>query len=292
MKEFVKSHKQITGIIGHPIKHTLSPLMHNLAFELTGLDYIYLSFDVPTESLSDALKGMAALGIKGFNVTLPHKERIIPLLNKISEEASSIGAVNTVLNENGLLTGYNTDVYGIIQTFEPFRDEIADSEITVIGAGGAVRSLLYALVRNFKAGRINLVNRTAEKAELLKDYYAEKILFEKIFAYELVPPDLKEVFRRSKVIVNATPVGMFPHTDDSPLALSEFFREGQIVFDLIYNPLETKFLKLASDAGARTVNGLKMFIHQGAKAFELWTGKEMPVEKIYPQLQSELQKEK
>ncbi len=283
-------HKSVVGIIGHPITHSLSPLMHNTAFEIKGLDYIYLSFDVVSENLEDAMKGMVGLGIRGFNVTIPHKEKIVQYLNKISDEANIIGAVNTVVNENGILTGYNTDVNGIVKTLEPYKEELENSEVSLFGAGGATRSILYALIRNFNVGKINLINRTKERAEQLKDYYSEKMLFENISTFELVPPDLKEIIFNSKVLINATSLGMFPETDDSPVLSEEFFNDKQIVFDVIYNPLKTKFLQLAESSGATVVNGLKMFVEQGSKAFELWTGEEMPKEEITKVVEQELLK--
>ncbi len=279
---------QIIGVIGHPIKHSFSPLMHNISFDLLDLNYIYLPFDVPASNLKDALKGMVALGIKGLNVTLPHKEKIISLLKETSEEANIIGAVNTIVNEEGILHGYNTDVYGVVETLMPFKDEIAGKTVSVIGAGGAARSTIYALIRYFKAERINIINRTEQTAESLKEYFITKMLFNEIHSYELVPPDLVDVFRDSKLIINATSMGMFPEVDDSPTTIPESFTKDQIVFDLIYTPLQTKFLKLAASQGAITLNGLRMLVEQGSKAFELWTGQKMPIDQVYKALVSYL----
>ncbi len=290
MKSPFAKHKAVVGIIGHPIKHSLSPLMQNTAFEHKNLDYVYLPFDVLSENLEDAMKGMVALGIKGFNVTIPHKEKIIQYLNNISDEANIIGAVNTVVNENGTLTGYNTDVNGILKTLEPFKDELEDSEVSIFGAGGVVRSILYTLIGNFKIKKINMINRTKERAEFLKDYYSEKMLFKNISTFELMPPDLTKVISHSKLLINATPLGMFPNTDDSPLLISDFFNESQIIFDVVYNPLKTKFLALAESAGARTLNGLKMFVEQGSKSFELWTSEQMPTDLVTDVIRQELKK--
>ncbi|MBN1300823.1 MAG: shikimate dehydrogenase [Melioribacteraceae bacterium] len=280
---------KIIGVIGHPIKHSFSPLMHNLAFEFANLDYIYLPFDVPLSSLKDAIKGMTALGIKGFNVTLPLKEKITEYLSDISEEASVIGAVNTVVNENGLLHGYNTDVYGITASLNEYREEITDLDVIVIGAGGAARSVIYALIRYFKVNRINIVNRTVQKAESLKDYFTAKMLYEKIKIYELVPPDLVSLFNKSKLIINTSNIGMFPDIDDSATTIEKSFTDNQIVFDIVYNPVKTKFLRIAERQGAKTINGLKMFVEQGARSYELWTGEKMMVEKIYKTLESYLE---
>lgn len=275
---------KIIGVIGHPIKHSYSPLIHNLSFDLLGLDYIYLPFDVPLTSLKDSLKGMKALGIKGFNVTLPLKEKIGQYLNDVSDEASIVGAVNTVVNENGTLHGINTDVHGINETLNPYRDRITGQEVSVIGAGGAARSVIYSLIRNFKVKKINIINRTEQKAESLTEYFTQKMLFEDFKAYELVPPDVVNVLKKSKLVVNSSSIGMYPEIDDAATTIEKSFTKDQIVFDVVYNPVETKFLQLAKEQGATTLNGLKMFVEQAAKSFELWTGEQMPVDKIYKTL--------
>ena len=279
---------KIIGVIGHPIKHSYSPLMHNIAFELSGSNYIYLPFDVPASTLKDALKGMLALGIKGFNVTLPLKEKILSLIKEVSEEASIIGAVNTVVNEDGILHGYNTDVNGINESLNPYKDELQGAEVTVIGAGGAARSVIYSLIRNFKAGHINIVNRTEQTAESLKEYFSAKMLYTNFKAFHLFPPDLVSLFQSSKLIVNTTSMGMYPDIDDAATTIKESFVKDQIVFDVIYTPVQTKLLKLAQSQGARTINGLQMFVEQGARSYELWTGEKMPVEKVKKTLESYL----
>ncbi|NJD22280.1 MAG: shikimate dehydrogenase [Melioribacter sp.] len=279
---------KIVGIIGHPIKHSYSPLMQNIAFELTGQNYIYLPFDVPANSLKDTLKGIVALGIKGFNVTLPLKEKILPLLKDVTEEANIVGAVNTVTNEDGILRGYNTDVLGVVESLNPFKDEIAGAKVSVIGAGGASRSVIYALIRNFKVGHINIINRTEQTAESLKEYFSAKLFFNDFKAFPLVPPDLVETFRDSKLIINTTSMGMYPEIDDSATTIKESFMKGQIVFDIVYNPVKTKLLKLAESQGSTIITGLKMLVEQGAKSYELWCGEKMPVEKVYRALESYL----
>ncbi len=279
---------KIVGVIGHPIKHSLSPLMHNIAFDIAGLNYIYLPFDVPANYLKDAMKGMAALGIKGFNVTIPLKEKILPFLKDVSEEAGIIGAVNTVVNEEGILRGYNTDVQGVVESLNQFKEELSGAVVTVIGTGGAARSVIYSLIRSFKIGQINIVNRTEQKAESLKEYFSSKMIFNDFKAYPLVPPDLLDVFRNSKLIINTTPMGMFPEIDDSATTIKESFMKGQIVFDVVYNPVKTKLLKLAESQGATVVTGLKMFVEQGAKSFEIWTGQEMDKAKVYRAIESYL----
>jgi shikimate dehydrogenase len=285
MKDSFHLNTQLIGLLGHPIKHTYSPFIHNVTIELKKLNYIYLPFDVPPSNLKNALKGMIALGIKGFNITIPHKENILHFLNDVSEEASIIGAVNTIVNDNGKLTGYNTDVHGILETLNPYKETINGERISVVGAGGAARAVIYSLIRYFKPRKIILINRTEERAESMKNYFKDKMKFDSFKTMELFPPDMVNVFKESKLIINATPVGMFPGSDDSITNLEDSFIKDHIVFDLVYNPPQTRLLQTASKKGALTLNGLKMLVFQAAKSFELWTGEKMPVEEIQKSLQ-------
>jgi len=280
MRSSININTKIVGVIGHPIKHTLSPLMHNHAFKELDLDYVYLPFDISSTGLHDSLKGMVALGIRGFNVTLPHKERIMEYMDELSDSAKIVGAVNTVVSDNGKLIGYNTDVTGIIKTLDEFKAEIKGATVSVLGAGGAARSAIYTLINHFNVKKINIINRTVEKAESLKDYFSSKMLFTKIKTYELFPPDVTEVLAKSKLIINTSSVGMSPDEDDTPTSIPESFNKKQIVFDIIYNPEYTKFLALAKEQGALTINGLKMFVEQGARSFDLWTNEAMPTDQI------------
>lgn len=249
------------------------------------LDYVYLPFDVPSENLKAAVNGVLSLGLKGLNVTLPHKEKIIKYLDEVSEEASIIGAVNTIVNDHGKLMGYNTDAYGILETLLPFKDKISGTKATVIGAGGSARAVIYALLRHFKPDEINIINRTQQKADSLANDFALKMRYDAFHTFELFPPDNVETLKNSSLIVNATTLGMYPDVEDTITDIDDSFNGEQIVFDLIYNPTKTKFIKTAEMQGAKTVGGLKMLISQAAKSFELWTGIEMPVEVIADSLQ-------
>ena len=275
---------KIVGVIGHPIKHSLSPKMHNLTFQMEGLNYIYLPFDVPSSSVGDSLKSMSVLGIRGFNVTIPHKEKIIQFMDHVSEEASTVGAVNTIVNEGNQLFGYNTDVNGIVESLTPYKEEIANSIVSVIGAGGAARSVLYALIRHFKVNKINIINRTEERTESIKDHFIDKMRFENINTHELMAKENLAQFQESKLIINTTSIGMAPNIDDTPTEIKESFNSSQIVFDLVYNPIKTKFIQIAESQGAEVINGLKMFVVQGAKSFELWTGKQMDTKLMQDEL--------
>jgi shikimate dehydrogenase len=285
MKDSFHLNTKIIGLLGHPIKQSYSPFIHNVTVELKKLDYIYLPFDVPAANLKNALKGMIALDIKGFNITIPHKENILQFMNDVSEEASIIGSINTVVNDDGKLTGYNTDINGILESLNPYKDDILGKEVSVIGAGGSARAVIYTLIRYFKPAVIHIVNRTEQRAEALKKYFSDKMKYDGIKTKELFPPDLVGIFSNSKLIINATPVGMYPDQDDIVTSLENSFVKDQIVFDLVYNPPQTKLLKFAASRGCITIIGLKMLVHQAAKSFELWTNEEMPFEQIYKSLQ-------
>ena len=289
MRDSFFANTELIGLIGHPIKHSYSPFIQNYALELMSLDYIYLPFDVPSENLKPAVNGVLALGLKGLNVTLPHKEKIIKFLDELSEEASIIGAVNTIVNDHGKLMGYNTDAFGIMETLLPFKEKISGSKMTVIGAGGSARAVIYTLLRYFKPEEINIINRTQQKADTLANDFSLKMRFDSFHTFELFPPDNVEILSNSSLIVNATTLGMFPEVEDTITDIEDYFNEEQIVFDLIYNPTKTKFLKTAEMQGAKVVGGLKMLISQAAKSFELWTGVEMPVDKISDSLRQYLQ---
>jgi len=280
MKNSFYTNTKLIGLIGHPIKQSYSPFIHNIAAQFKNIDHIYLPFDVVADNLKDALKGVVALGISGLNVTVPHKEKIIEYLDDLSEEAAMIGAVNTIVNEHGKLKGYSTDINGILESLMEYKDLIAGSKVCVIGAGGGARVFIYTLIRHFKPEQITIVNRTIQRADTLHNYFSEKMRFDNLKTADLFPPELIETFHSSNLIVNSTPIGMFPDVDDSPTNLKESFHKDQLVFDMIYNPTETKLLKLAKQEGANTLGGLKMLVHQAAKSFELWTGEEPPVEKL------------
>uniref|UniRef100_A0A7V2ZKQ3 Shikimate dehydrogenase (NADP(+)) n=1 Tax=Ignavibacterium album TaxID=591197 RepID=A0A7V2ZKQ3_9BACT len=290
MKDSMHLKTQLVGLIGHPIKHTYSPFIHNVAFELTGLDYLYLPFNVVPVNLKSAIKGLVALGYKGFNVTIPHKVKVKEFMSKVSEEASLVGAINTVLIEDGKLFGYNTDVAGALETLYAYRKEITGNECVVIGAGGSARAVIYTLIKHFRPSRIHLVNRTEQRAETLRQFFKTKMKFDSFTVNELIPPDIKELVKSSALVVNATSVGMHPDEDDAVLTQKDMFTKDQIVFDLVYNPTQTKLLKLAQSSGARTVDGIKMLVNQAAKSFEIWTGEKMPVEQVEKALLLKLNK--
>ena len=254
---------KLTGIFGYPIEHTLSPAMHNAAFKALGLDYCYVPFQVPPEHLRNAVKAIKALNLCGVNVTVPHKEKVLPLLDEIHEEASFIGAVNTIVNRGGKLTGYNTDGKGFIQALAERRISLAEKNILIIGAGGASRAISYYLCQNSKT--LQIYNRTSKRAlKLVND-------LERLCSNVSLCDNISHV-KDFHMIINATPVGL-KSGDRSPLDIS-LLKKNQIICDLIYK--KTRLLKEASRKGCKVIDGSGMLLWQGMLAFELWTGKKPP----------------
>lgn len=285
MRDSQHLNTKLIGLIGHPIKQTYSPFIHNVAIELTKIDYLYLPFSVPSSSLKNAVRGLLALGLKGFNVTLPHKVKVIEYLSQLSEEASLIGAVNTIVNEDGKLIGYNTDAFGVTESLAPHKSKFANKEVAVIGAGGSANAVVFSLIRNFKPKKIHLINRTEQRAETLVQYFKTKMKFDGFVVHELIQPDLISTLNKCKLIINTTPIGMFPETDDAIITSPDAFTREHIVFDLVYNPIQTKFLNLAKSKGAEVIDGTRMLVLQASKSFELWTGLQMPIDEVYHSLQ-------
>jgi len=257
--------ENVYGLIGFPVEHSLSPLMHNDAFASLGIRARYHLFSVKPEQVGEAIVGVRALGIAGVNVTIPHKMAVIPFLDEVDEHARRIGAVNTIVNDNGRLVGYNTDGPGYVKALEEEMDVHLDGKrILLVGAGGGARGIYFSLLST-AAERIDIANRTTEKAARLVSEGADG-------RSAFFP--LAEAERRLAeydIIVNTTSVGMHPHVNEQPLSLEQL-RPGTIVSDIIYNPLETKWLKEAKERGARGQNGVGMLVYQGALAFEKWTG--------------------
>ena len=265
---------QIFGVIGYPIAHSMSPDMHNDSFKHLGIQATYLPFAVRSEDLQDAVKGMKAIGIQGFNVTIPHKTDIMPFLDKIDSLAAEIGAVNTVKLEDGEYVGYNTDGLGFVKGIkERLHSSLADQKILIIGAGGAARGIYYSLLQE-GAKHVDVANRTISKGE---DLIAGKP--DETESVVLSIAEAESSLSEYTLIINTTSIGMHPNINEAPLSL-ENIRPQALVSDIIYNPLQTKLLKEAEKRGALTQNGIPMFIHQGALAFQLWTGKHPDIERM------------
>jgi shikimate dehydrogenase len=267
---------RICGIIGDPIEHTMSPVIHNAAFKKLDLDYIYIPFRVGREELGQAVEGIRALNIRGFNVTIPHKVAIMPMLDGLDSLAEKIGAVNTVVNNDGDLRGYNTDATGFLQALLEQGVEPRGKNTVVLGAGGASRAVSYILAE--RGAHLTILNRQLEMdwAEELASRISHDFGRE-VKALELVFENLATVLERADMLINATSVGMSPNSEDTPVP-TQLLKSDLVVCDIVYNPIRTRLLQEAKEAGARTIGGIDMLIWQGALAFEKWTEQPAPFE--------------
>jgi len=269
----IRGTTRVVGLLGYPVRHTLSPDMHNAAFQALGLDFCYVALEVRPPDLEAAVRGRSALGIRGVNVTIPHKERIVPLLDRLSAEAEAIGSVNTVeVSEEGL-AGYNTDAYGFETAVREDLDlELAGRKVVVLGAGGASRAVSFQAALS-GAREIVLTDVEAARSRDLAEAVAARFPEIRVTACE--PGDVAGALPAADLLVNATPLGMKP---EDPLPLDPAgLAPGTAVFDLVYNPRETRLLKEVRARGLRGACGLGMLVHQGARAFEIFTGREAPV---------------
>lgn len=257
--------KKLFAVLGDPIGHSMSPIMLNDVLSYYEIDAHYHPFKVSPEELETAIRGLKAIGISGFNVTIPHKSAIIPFLDGVDDLALSIGAVNTVVNDNGKLIGYNTDGYGFLKGLEPYISSFSDKKVLVIGAGGAARAIYFTMAK-MKPLAIDITNRTVIKAKEL----IEACPFES--NSKAVSLDEAEVYLNEyDVVIQTTMIGMYPKILETPISLRNLNTEA-LVCDIVYNPLETQFMKEARQKGAAVQNGVEMFVYQGALAFEQWTG--------------------
>jgi shikimate dehydrogenase len=273
---------RLVGVMGWPIEHTLSPTMHNAAFEAAGLNWRYVPLAVPPECVGDAVQGLRAMGFAGCNVTVPHKQAVMQHLDRITEEARAIGAVNTiVIGERQYSTGHNTDALGFLKALAEGGFRPAGKRAVVLGAGGAARALVYALAS--RGASVAVLNRTLSHAEslvaglssFLSQLSAQPV--PRLRALPLTLRALQEEILSADLLVNATSLGMWPNIGHSPWPEELGIPSRITVFDAVYNPAETKLLRQARVAGAHTIGGLTMLVHQGAKAWELWTQQEPPV---------------
>jgi shikimate dehydrogenase len=267
---------KLCGVIGDPIEHTMSPVMHNAAFRETGLDYVYTASRVRSEELGEAIRGMRTLNIRGLNVTIPHKVAVIPFLDEVDVLAEKIGAVNTIVNDNGVLKGYNTDASGFLQALLEKGVDPQGKRVLVLGAGGASRAVSLALGE--RGARLVILNRL-EELDWAHELAARigRLFDTEVKSGELTRDNTAEALVETDILVNTTSVGMSPETDRTPVD-ADLLRPGLVVFDIVYNPLKTRLLSEAEAAGAETVRGIDMLAWQGALAFEKWTGVQAPVD--------------
>ncbi len=280
MAERITGHTELIGLIATPIRHSSSPTMHNEAFAKLGLDYAYLAFEVGTEQLEDTIKGFRAMSVRGCNASMPNKTVVHKYLDKLSPAAELCGAVNTVVNDDGVLTGHITDGIGYMRALKDAGINPIGKKMTIVGAGGAATAIEIQAALDGVA-EISIFNRKDEffaRAEKTVKDINEKTNC-KATLYDLSDLDkLKEEIVDSYLFTNATGMGMKPLEGKTYIPDSSFLRSDLIVSDVVYAPRETELLRMAREVGCKTVNGLGMMLFQGAAAFEMWTGKEMPIE--------------
>ena len=278
----ITGHTSLYGLLGSPVAHSISPMMHNESFRILDIDSVYLCFDVDTTTLKDALTGLKAIGIKGFNCTMPDKNLMCELADELSMAASLVGAVNTVKNENGKLIGHMTDGVGYMRAAADAGFDIIGKNMTLLGAGGAASAICaQAAIDGVKEiNMFSIRDQFFDRAVKLADNITSQTNC-KVNLYDLEDKTmLKNCIDNSHILTNATSVGMAPNTDACILPDNSYLHEGLIVSDVIYNPRETKLITMAKEASLPTFNGLYMLLYQGAEAFKIWTGKDMPVEII------------
>lgn len=281
MSKTITGHTGLLCLLGSPVEHSISPQMHNEACKELGLDYTYLAFDVQPDQMEQAIQGLKAMGVRGWNITMPNKNIMARLADRRSTACELIGACNTIVNENGILHAHTTDGTGFIRALADQNISIASKTMTLMGAGGAAMAILVqsaldgaACIHVFNV-RDSFFLRLEEIARKLNETTDCKVIIHDFDS----PEELKQAIEQSSILVNGTSVGM-GESDKSLIEDMSLFRPDLFVFDVIYNPAQTRLLKDASAHGCKTDNGLGMLLHQGAASFELWTGQKMPVEHI------------
>ncbi|MDO4262275.1 MAG: shikimate dehydrogenase [Eubacteriales bacterium] len=278
----ITGHTRLACLLGHPVAHSVSPQMHNESFAFHGLDCRYLAFDVTPERFGAAVDGLIAMNAMGWNCTMPHKRRMFERVDVRSEEAELIGAVNTVVQENGVLTGYNTDGKGYMTAVKDAGFDLAGKKMTILGTGGAAASIMTQAALDGLPG-IDVIARKGESWNAVEQV-ADRINGRtdcKVAMYELRDEtQMRKSIGESGILVNASSVGMSPDEDGCLVPDRSFLHPELIVSDVIYEPRRTKLLRMAESAGCQVCNGMYMLLYQGAYAFELWTGLPMPVEQV------------
>jgi len=279
IQDYITGKSRLAGLIGNPVEHSISPQLHNTLSKYMRVDMAYVAFQVKKEDLEKAVTGLKALNAIGFNVTIPYKKEVMKYIDVNSKEALLMGAVNTVKNICGRLYGYNTDAEGFARSFkEESGESFKGKKIAIIGAGGASRAIAVKIAME-GADSINVVNRTLERASDIVEVINNNIRCI-CRAFTIGAAVEGHVFKEADIIINTTPVGMYPDVSKSPVEGFPIFSSGQIVYDAIYNPRKTKFLADAEMCGCKTINGFGMLIYQGIFAYEIWTGFKVPEELV------------
>ena len=274
----IRSTSRVLGVIGDPIAHSFSPDMHNAAIEALGLDCCYVAYHVLPDRIGEAVAGVRGFDLLGLNVTIPHKLAVMEHVDKISEEALAVGAVNTIHNEDGELTGYNTDVFGVLTAIERVAGiDTLPSRCVVLGAGGAARAVTYALASRPEVETVALLNRTTKRAEALAADMV-KITGKTICPGGMEAEEQRSAFVDAGLVVNTTSLGMSPNIEGSPLADPSVIHPDLVLYDTVFNPLHTTLMGQFEAAGAKAFGGLDMLVFQGARSFEIWTGRFPPTD--------------
>lgn len=279
----IDAETQVVTLLGHPVEHSRSPHLHNAAFRAQGVNAVYVATPVRPEALAAGVEGLRALQFLGANVTVPHKEAVRPLMDEVSERAAAVGAVNTIVRDGDALRGDNTDVAGFLTPLvETIGDALEGAPMLVFGAGGAARAVVYGLLDRYGPSRLTLVARRPEQAEALA---ADLEGYDPKDALRTTTFDAAaSAVRASRLLVNATPLGMAPETDATPWPDAGDLGPDHVAYDLVYNPEETRFLRAAAEQGATTIGGLAMLVEQAAAAYRQWTGRAMPTDAVYEAL--------
>jgi len=274
----IDAQTKLYGIIGNPVRHSLSPMIHNGAFKRMGWNAVYLAFEV--KNVEEALRGIRGLGVRGVSVTIPFKTKVVPFLDKVEGLAKKIGAVNTIVNRGGRLIGYNTDCEGALEALEE-KMNLSGKRIVLLGAGGAARAIGFGLKE--RDCRLIIVNRSRDRGEAL----SRELKCHFLPMSSLVKMKTGEL--EADVVINATSLGMYPRDRETPIP-KKLLKEGMIVMDIVYEPLETKLLCEAKKKGCLTIDGLEMLVRQGVAQFEIWTGRKLEIGQIKKDLRRVLEK--
>jgi len=271
----INAQTKLCGVLGNPVEHSLSPAIHNAAFQKLGLNFVYLAFRV--EDLAGAIRGIRALGnVRGFSVTIPHKVAVISYLDEVETTAKHIGSVNTIVAENGKLTGYNTDASGALRALQEAGVSLKGQKVLMLGSGGAARAIAFALGADAGVAALTILGvDEQERRGLVKDLRAKTSL--QVEDGPISQETLRRSLKDSQIVLHCTPVGMHPQVNETSVPGS-LLTPDLTVMDIVYNPLETRLLREAKEAGCRTIRGLEMFLNQAIAQFELWTGQPAPAD--------------